>query len=145
MRGSLFHNIPLMKHNVCWWTEAHTLTPYQPRRLSEGPLLLIFAFPTQFEWLPAHSARQWYNFPSTLNLLHWKFNWLGFDCLWTCRASVCFQRWKLMLSFWQHCYSTNRPDGGYSCPALHEKMWGFHMQNIKQPVFFFLFLCDCIR
>ena len=140
----MFHWWIIMFH---WWTAAHTLAPYQARRQSKGLFVADFCFPAQFKWLPAYSAWQCYNFPSMLNLLHWKFHWLGFDCLWTCSASI-FQRWKLILSFWQHCYSTNKPDGLFRPSALgarekfsHAKhktacivlcRWGFHWGTIAQ-------------
>lgn len=45
-----------------------------------------------------------------------------------------FQRLELMLSFWQHCFSTNSPDGVFIC----EKNGGFHMQSIKMPALLYV-------
>lgn len=99
-----------------WWSEAHTLTPYQPHTLSEDSLWLI-CFPAPLSDYCHILYDNGIIFPSMLNLLHWKLNWLEFDCLWARRASI-FQRWKLMLSFWQHCDSTNSLDGAFRPRSL---------------------------
>lgn len=91
-------------------SQAHSLRTY----------LWRICFPGPFKWLPPYSVWQWSNFS-----IHAQFAALEIETDWSLIVCACgglfFQRWKLMLSSWQHCHCTNRPDGAFKGAGFWEE------------------------
>ena len=100
-----------MKHNVRWWTAA---TPSPCISLADSLKALCCWF--LFSPLSSSDCRHIQpdngiiSFPRLICCTGNSTDWDLIVCE-HAGLQLFFQRWKLMLSLWQHCYSTNSPDG----------------------------------